>query len=151
MENKMYRQKGLSLIELMITVAVLGIIAAIAIPAYDAQKRRGFRSDAVITLTTISQLQERNRSQAGAYTTDLEAIYEDATPGNGTITSPQGKYTITVSNVGTETFTLTATAIGSQLGDTACRVFTLTHTGLRSSTDDGGTTTTGTNSNCWPK
>ena len=70
----------------------------------------------------------------------------------GKIAKEGGKYNITVTPANpTNTYTITATAIGTQTQDADCQIFNLTNTGIRSSADSGGTVTTGANSRCWPR
>lgn len=109
----MNKNKGFTLIEIIITMAILGILAAIAIPAYDRQSMKQRRSDGIIALTTAQGEMERDRSDNGIY----------ATTGLSTRTSVRGYYTIalpTITNAG-ENYTLTATAVGIQATDTNCR------------------------------
>jgi len=136
------KTSGFTLIELMITIAVLGIIVAIAIPAYDAQKLKGYRSDAVVLLTTAVQMQERLRTENGAYTN----VQTSLTP-TAITTSPKGKYNLTIENYSSETYTLVATATGIQLDDTNCRRFRISHTGVKTAEDDAATA----NTKCWPR
>ena len=136
------KTSGFTLIEIMIALAVLGIIVAVAIPAYDTQKLKGYRSDAVVLLTTAVQMQERLRTESGAYTN----VQTDLTPTSIT-TSPKGKYNLTITNYSSETYTLVATATGTQLDDTNCRTFRISHTGVKTAEDDGANA----NTKCWPR
>lgn len=140
--NKHKLARGFTLTEMIITVAILGIIAAVAIPAYDSQKRKGYRSDAVILLTTAAQLEERIRTENGAYTDTLTLL----TPTNIT-TSPKGKYDLTIENYTSDTYTLVATATGTQLDDIACKIFKISHTGLKTAEKSD----TFANDSCWPR
>ena len=128
--------KGFTLIEVMIVVAILGIISAIAIPSYAEYVRKGKRTDAKVELLRIAQLQESYFVQNLSYADSL------ATLGlTGTVKSEQEEYTMSVSDKtagcdGTSTtpctsFTLTATAGTTQANDLKCVNFTLTNTGVK--------------------
>lgn len=65
------RRQGFTLIELMITVVVAGILAAVAYPSMMSFIQRGRRADAVAALTTVVQAQERFRSNSNSYATSL--------------------------------------------------------------------------------
>ncbi len=141
---KKHKLCGFSLIELMITLAVLGILTAIAFPAYQDQVRKSKRSDAIIALTTAAQLQERWFTQNGSYTNDINHI--------GGSASENGNYTISVSiptgarcNSGIKfyCYELTATPQGAQTSDSTCGNFELDHTGKKEISG------TGSASNCW--
>ncbi len=134
-------QQGVTLIEMMVTVAILGLLATIAISAYDAQKRRGYRTDAISALTRAAQLQERWYTDTGSYSSNLAGI------GISSSTSENGKYNLSLPSANSDEFIVTATATGTQLEDTNCWTLSLDQAGRKTSTDSGGNPSTG----CWPK
>ena len=68
------RQKGFNLTEMMITMAIIGILAAIAIPSYNNSRLKSNRSDGLALLNEIMQAQERFAATNGNYTTNLTAL-----------------------------------------------------------------------------
>ncbi len=149
-----FRKKaaGFTLIELMIAVAIVGILASIAIPSYTSYVQRSKRTEAMVALMQVAQMQEKFYSQNLRYAdsratlgvsanteNDLYAITIAGTKSGG------GVCTNTVDNACiTYTATATAKSTASQYQDTDCRAFTLTNTGLKASTDSGGNA-----SACW--
>lgn len=101
------RARGFTLIELMVVVAVVAILAAIAIPNFLEQSRKGRRAEAMSIVGEIQLRQERWRAENPAYATTAQL---------GTIpTSPH--YTITTSGNTATAYTVTATRTGKQAND----------------------------------
>ena len=121
--------RGFTLIELMITVAIVAILASIAYPSYQEQVAKSRRNEATNALMIGAQALERYYSANGRYTTtvggsDLPAVFPTRVPENG------GVYYI-ISADGTpaaNTFTLIAKRSGTMSGD-SCGDFTLDETG----------------------
>ena len=117
------KQIGITLIELMIVVAVIGLLGSIAYPSYQEHVRKTNRGDAKANLLELSQFMERYYSEVGNYTGAALPF----------ITSPrQGKvkYNIT-SIIATTTYSLTATPVGGQAGDTQCAVLGINSVGVK--------------------
>ena len=141
---------GFTLIELMITVIIVGILAAIAYPSYTQYVAQTRRSDATINLTRIAALQERFFTECGRYAGTLGAVQNC---GTGTLaaglaaggTTMDGYYTLIAAVIpgppplaapGGGGFTLTATPALSQAtaDSTKCTTLTITNTGAKDAT-----------------
>ena len=119
-------QFGFTLIEVMMVVAITGIVAAVAIPRYSEYIRRGHRADARAGLLQAQQWMERAATATGLYPTTLPANLTWAA-------DPTKRYTISIGGPATtSSFTLTAAprAGTPQVGD-KCGSYTLTHAGIR--------------------
>jgi type IV pilus assembly protein PilE len=130
--------KGFTLIELMVTVAVVGILTAIALPSYSAYVTRGRLAEAFGALGGVQlsaeQFWNNNRTYVG-----MDAAGAGRMPANTTKFS----YTLTTSTA--TTYVVTATGAGPVNG----WVFTIDQSGARATT---GVPTTGgwtANSACW--
>ena len=135
--------RGFTLIELMIVVAVVGILSSIAYPSYVEYVRRGHRADARAGLLQAQQWLERAATAQGVYPTTLPS----ALTWSGDNTK---RYTIGFANGNNGTaYTLVATPRGAQTGD-KCGNYTLSNTGLRGA--NGKTAgQIGYDATCWGK
>lgn len=136
-------ENGFTLIELMVVIAIVGILAAIAYPSYTDSVRKTKRSDAQIALSRAATLQEREYTQNNAYTNTMANI--------GGATSDEGYYTISASIAActSSCYLLSATPVagGAQASDEDCWTITLDHTGRKASANKAGTANpSGT---CW--
>lgn len=137
---KSKKLNGFTLLEMLIVVAIAGILASVAYPQYTEYVRRAARADAMVLLLDAANKQEQYYADNRSYTDDLSLI-------NVPTTSENGYFTIAVEvpDSGTS-FTITATAAaGAVAGDTACTTFTITDTGVKGST---GTSDT---DDCWER
>lgn len=119
--------KGFTLIELMIAVAIVGILASIAYPSYTDYMKRSKRTEGQRELLHIAGLMEQFFLDNRTYTTDLRNLGYTA----ATVTTESGYYNIAATAGDANVFTLTATAQGSQASDTECKTMTLTNTGAK--------------------
>lgn len=135
--------QGFTLIELMIVVAVVGILSAIAYPSYTEYVRRGHRADARAGLLQVQQWLERAATATGTYPTSL--------PSALTWTADNTKRYNIAFQAGNTTaaFTLTATPKGAQTGD-KCGTYTLSNTGVRGAAGKKSGES-GYNPDCWGK
>jgi type IV pilus assembly protein PilE len=158
--------KGFTLVELMITLAVLAILVTIGYPLYNVQLEKARRVDARSGLAKLAMAQERHYAMFGSYavnTAELdygpdgladgvndtfayrEAISDIDYDGNGSADNYNIVLT-TDGNPATQDYLITATAIGTQLGDEDCRTFTINQVGVKTAADSG---TNDQTDRCW--
>jgi len=140
------RMQGVTLIELMTVVIIVGILASIAVPSYRRYLLRSQRTDATTALLRIQSGEEKYLVQWGVYTTKLKEKLADKGLGLSD-TSEQGLYSLTVEPTGTG-YIATATAISTkgQKDDKTCQTFTIDQAGVRGAKDASSTDKT---TECW--
>ncbi len=110
------RDCGFTLVELLIVVAIAAILAAVALPVYVEQVRKGRRSDAVAALSAIQQAQERFRANNPSYADQLITL------GFASAYSPKEYYALELADVSNTGYTVSASAVTgrAQAGDSKC-------------------------------
>ena len=142
----MQKLKGFTLIELMVVVAIVGILASIVLPAYQGYLQRSNRSLATTLMSSIMRDQEESYSEVLTYTTTLGAVGVNPLnynlDANGGVRTDNGNYSITAAACNafplSQCVMLVATAINAQLADVQCLNMTLDSAGNR-----------GGNVDCW--
>lgn len=138
----MQKNKAFTLTEILIVVAIVGILAAIAYPSYENQITRSKRADAMAAMMNAAQAMERFRANNFSFNVpgaDISVVYANQVPTDG----GTAYYTLALSNVSASSYTLTATPTGSMAGKDGA--LTLTETGARTWTDKNNSL-----HNCWP-
>ncbi len=122
------RMLGVTLIELMVAIVIVGILAAVAYPSFQDQVRKTRRADGKAALLETAQRLER------CYT--RFSRYDDANcgvVGDLPLDSSEGYYQISASVLNASSFTLDAAPQGDQANDTQCGALRLTDTGQEGS------------------
>jgi type IV pilus assembly protein PilE len=114
--------RGFTLVELLVACSVAAVLAAVALPGFQAQWRQAQRADAVAALLQLQQAQEQYRAHHGMYADTLPALQ-----GVPQGISAQGHYRLVLQRLEGEVYSARAEALADspQAGDTPCAVLTL--------------------------
>lgn len=143
---------GFTLIELMIAVAIIGILAGIAYPSYLEMVRKSNRSDAKVALNDVAQRMQRCFTAHSAYNPAAgTCTVVDELQGAAGVQSPERMYVVriaTAADLTATTYLLTATPVAGsrQAADTNCVRFTLNQAGVRTAFKNGNVNNTAA---CW--
>ena len=144
-----FRQRGVTLIELIIVTVILAIIIGIAVPSYQTSITKNNRSLAKAELLSIFSKQEQYFINNKGYATNLTDLNY---PANEVYVNKHGD--VTGSDIGavykfqfaagatSSSFTLEAIGLNSQADDTVCGTFTLDESGMQGATGSNGVS-------CW--
>ncbi len=128
----MYKQRGVTLLEMLTVIAIIGILAAIALPAYSSYSRKAKRADAKVGLTTAAQTLERCYTRFNSYSPTAPNPACISLP----VSTSNGAYTIDLDTaaggITANTYYLKATPVGSQAKDTYCGTFKLNYLNVQS-------------------
>lgn len=134
------RSHGFTLVELMITVAVVAILAAVALPSYSSYVRRSIRAEAQSYMETVAGRQQQFLVDTRGYATLTQMNSAIPTP-----TRVSGAYTVAMPDPGTAppSFTMTLTPTGNQTQD-GCGTLTVNQAGTKTATKNSAAV-----SGCW--
>ncbi len=146
------KNAGFTLLELMLVVAIIGIIATVGYPQYEESIKKSRRADAKGALMGFAGAMERYNTVANHYTgaagsasspadTGAPRIYATKSPVDGA----EKYYDLTINDVTATSFTLYAKPTGAQATD-KCGTLTLTNTGIRDIKDQQSGIT---KADCW--
>jgi type IV pilus assembly protein PilE len=147
MNPRKIRQVAFTLIELMVTLAVVGILAAVVYPSFMDQVRKGKRAEGKARLSQSAQLLERYYSDNNSY--DVSGVFPTlfglaagTTVYSGSNNETTSPYTISLASTA-GSYLLSAVAFGAQVNDTKCGNLGLDNTGVKSISGTGAV------KDCW--
>lgn len=141
--------RGMTLMELMVVITIVGLLAGIGVPSYRSYLIRTNRTDATAALLRIAAAQEKFYLQNNRYASTAAELADAPPQGLGIAATERGFYSLEVaSNDATVDFVATARPLagGPQDVDDACTVFTISERGLRTAQNSAAAANTET---CW--
>ena len=139
---------GFTLIELLIAVALIGILAAIALPVYTSQIMHSHRIDAKAAVLDMAARQERFFAMNNQFSEDPDELGYPSLPWDIVTSGSTSFYQLSVTlSVDGQEFEATASPTGSQLRDTDCGKFVMDQTGAKTNRDRADVLIT--NAKCW--
>lgn len=151
----MHQERGFTLIELIIAVAIVAILTAVAMPSYFNQVSKGYRQDAMGALTIVAQTMERHYTTNGTYIGadgGSSAITSDTAPTifatQAPFDSSRKLYNLMIREASATTYTVVAVPIsGGRMEDDG--VIGLRSTGQRGWSRDGDSDPFEAGETCW--
>jgi type IV pilus assembly protein PilE len=128
--GRQFRLAGFSLVELLVVVVIMGVLSAVALPAYTRYVQRGHRTEAMAALLESQHFMERYYSANGQYLSPANAVpllpqRLQGIPSQGTV-----RYQLSVREATLNSYVLQAVPEGSMAGD-VCGSLTINQAGLR--------------------
>lgn len=148
------RERGFTLIELMIVMVIMAILASASVAGYRQYIRRANRADATAALLRLSAAEERYYLQNNRYATTAEELADPPPDGLGISGTERGLYELSVAAPADGAVfgylaTATARPEGSQRDDDDCRAFGIDQSGQRTASDGEGNSDAAISSRCW--
>jgi type IV pilus assembly protein PilE len=136
-------RSGFTLLEMLITLVVVAILAAVVYPSFMDSVRKGRRSEAITGINAVQQAQERFRANKASFSTSVTNAASADPPGLGLSATPgTGLYTLSLADVSDSGYTVIATAVDgkSQASDSRCLRMSIRAAGGNLSQGSSGST-----------